>query len=99
MELINAHSILNNTELVSFLKNLPYNFVTTTILYNLQQPINSSISIFKNFVSNTNVDQSLMYPPGQVCNCVNSPFNVSYHDHIITGDLRIIKGNKLRKRS
>ena len=40
------------------------------------------------FVNNENI-----YP----CNCENSPFKDRYHGHIITGDLRIIENNKLRK--
>ena len=31
------------------------------------------------------------------CECSNSPFINSHHKHILTGDLRIVKNNKLRK--
>ena len=31
-----------------------------------------------------------------VCYCENRPFNNSYNGHIIAGDLRIIKDNKLK---
>ena len=31
------------------------------------------------------------------CNCANSPFADKHHNHIITGDLKIVENNKLRK--
>ena len=31
------------------------------------------------------------------CKCNDSPFVDKYHKHIVTGDLRIIKNNTLRK--
>ena len=31
------------------------------------------------------------------CDCTNSSFRHPHHKHVITGDLRIIKNNKLRE--
>ena len=59
-------------------------------MYNLQEPISSSIFSFKTFVFNHNIVQFY---------CVNSPLKDYYHAHIVTvtGDFRIMKSNKLRK--
>ena len=97
VELINLSSILNNPQLVSLLKDLSCNFVTRTLVYNLQQPISSSIFNSKKSVSYTNVDQFLTGPSSTVCKCVNSPFKDSDHCQIVTGDPKIIKDSKLRK--
>ena len=78
------------------MKDLPCNFVTTAVAYDLQQPISPSIFNLKKFVSSITIDQFLIDPSIIVCNCVDSPFKDSYHGHIGTGDLRIIKDNKLR---
>ena len=57
-----------------------------------------SIFSFKKNASNTNVDQFLTKPSSLKYNFVNSPFRNSWHSHIVTGGLTIIKDRKLRKR-
>lgn len=47
VELIILSSILNNTQLISLLKDLPCKFVTSTVVSCLQQPTSSSIFNFK----------------------------------------------------
>ena len=42
--------------------------------------------------------QLLMDHCSIVCICVNSPIKDSYHGHISTGDLRVMKDKKLGKR-
>ena len=44
-----------------------------------------------------NIDQFLTNPSSIVCNCGSSPLKDSFYGHIITGGLRIVKDNKLRK--
>ena len=46
VELISLPSNLTNTQIVSLLKDLPCNFVTSTVVYNLQQHITSSMFNF-----------------------------------------------------
>ena len=43
-----------------------------------------------------NQTQSLIDPSSIVCNCEISLFKDSYHVHIFTGNLRLIKDQKLR---
>ena len=50
VECVNLPSIFCNTVLISLLKDLPNNFVRTTLVCNLEQPISSSISNFVKFV-------------------------------------------------
>lgn len=56
VKLVNLPLTLRNTRLVSLLKDLSYNFVTPTVVYNLKKPINLSIFNFKKFVFNVNID-------------------------------------------
>ena len=86
-----------NTQLVSLLKDLRYNFISPNVVYNLQKSITSSISNFKKFVSNINVDQFSVDSPNIVCNCENLPFSDSYDGHIVTSDLGTLKDNMLKK--
>ena len=95
MELINLPSLLNDTQLVSLLKDLPCHFVTSTVVYNLQQSTSSSIFSFKSFLSNTYVDQ-LLRDPSSMYICGNLSFKDSHNGSIVAGDLRIIKDNKLK---
>ena len=48
VELSNLPSLLNTSSLTSFLKDIPHNFVTPTVVYNVTQPISSTIFNFKN---------------------------------------------------
>ena len=89
VELVNLPSTCCNTLLISLLKDLPYNFVTPTVVYSLQQPETSSMLSFINFVSNVNVDQCLTDSSIIVCNCEDSPFKNSYLRYILMGDVRI----------
>lgn len=57
---INLSSIPYTTQLVFLSKDLPCNFVTPAVVYNLQQPISFSIFNSKKFVPNTNVEQILL---------------------------------------
>ena len=56
-----------------------------------------SIFHFKTLVFNTNVDQFLKGASNIVQNCKNSHFNDCYHGHTVTGDLRMLKENRLRE--
>ena len=97
MKRINLSFIPYTTQLVFLSKDLPCNFVTPAVVYNLQQPISSSIFNSKKFVPNTKVDQCLTDPSSITYVCRNSSFKNSYHAHIVTGDPRVIKHNKIRK--
>ena len=94
---INLPSILYTTQLVSLSKDLPCNFVTTAIVYKLQQPIICSIFNFKKFLPNTNVNPFLTDTCGITYVCENSALKNSYDAHVVTGGPRVIKHNEIRK--
>ena len=64
------------------------------IVYTLKPSIRSKIFNYKEFISNITVFDSVATYP---CVCKDSPFVDWHHGHIVTGDLRIIQNNKLRK--
>lgn len=94
---INLPSILYTTQLVSLSKDLPCNFVTTAVVYKLQQPIICSIFNFRKFLPNTNVDPFLTDTCGITYVCENSALKNSYDAHIVTGGPRVIKHKEIRK--
>lgn len=66
-------------------------------VYNLQQPISSSIFNFKKVAFNRDVDQFSADSSSIAYSCEYSPFKDFYHGHRLTDDLRIVEDNKLRK--
>ena len=67
------------------------------VTYKLQPPIRSKIFNHKKFVESLDINSFIQDENIIPCNCENSPYKDSEHGHIITGDLRIIRNNKLRK--
>ena len=67
------------------------------VTYKLTSPISTKFSNFNKFVNNLDLDLFLTNQDSLPCKCNNSPFVDRYHKHIVTGDLRIIKNNALRK--
>ena len=67
------------------------------VTYKLTPPISTKFFNFNKFVNNLDLDLFLTNPDSLPCKCNNSPFVDKYHKHIVTGDLRIIKNNALRK--
>ena len=97
VELINLPRILNSAKAKTALCNSDVNFPNPTVVYNLTSPIYHKIFNFRSFLKEVNVDEILTNFDNLPCDCENSPFKDNYHGHIVTGDLRIIKNNKLRK--
>ena len=97
VELINLPRILHSLELNDLIDNSLTNFTTPTVVYDLTKPIRSDIFNFKSFVDSLNVDEILHNPNSLPCQCTNSPFIDKDHGHILTGNLSIVKNNKLRK--
>ena len=67
------------------------------VTYKLTPPISTKFFNFNNFVKNIDLDLFLANPDSLPCKYNSSPFVHKYHKHIVTGDLRIIKNNALRK--
>ena len=97
VEMINLPKILRYRKVINSMpiplsrENIPM------VTYTLSKPIYSKLFNHKKFVSEVNIEDFVednnIYP----CHCENSPFKDKDHGHIITGDLRIVTNNKLRK--
>ena len=94
-------SIFKNPNVIAHLpdvlkeeKHLP---IMTT---RLDAPIRNKILNYKKVVSDLNIEfenDEYFIRDLPECDCENSQFIDEHHKHIITGDLRVIQNNKLRK--
>ena len=96
IDFINLSKILNTPELVQLLPP-SFNKETPMVVYNLEKSIRSKIFNYKEVVQETDIDSFLEDPSLLPCSCAGSSFIDTHHGHIITGDLRIVENNKLRK--
>ena len=97
IEMVNLNSILHSPDIFSTIPSSAKGFVTPTIVYSLEQPISSKIFNFNKFNTTFNVEDFLKDETVLPCSCHNSKFIDVNHKHIVTGDLRIVENNKLRK--
>ena len=96
MDFINLSQILNSPELI---KHLPtaFNKNSPMVVFDLTKSIRSKIFNHKKTIQELDVDAFLADPSIFPCSCNDSPFKDNHHGHIISGDLRIVENNKLRK--
>ena len=97
IEMLNLSSILRSAEVANTIPSVAKNFTQPTIVYTLDPPISHKIFNFNKFVSTLNVESFLKDNSVLPCHCANSSFSDKHHGHIISGDLRLIRNNKLRK--
>ena len=97
VEAVNLSSILHQSEVLDAVPSVAKAFKTPTIIYTLDPATGSKIFNFNKFVASLDVDRVLQDPTSLPCRCTDSPFIDHHHGHIISGDLRIIKNNQLRK--
>ena len=97
IEMINLSSILNSSSVTNTIPSSAKNFITPTVLYSLTEPIGSKIFNFNKFVSSLDLSAFVKDNTILPCHCKDSPFKDNHHGHIISGDLRIVRDNKLRK--
>ena len=67
------------------------------VTYKLTSPLSIKFFNFNEFVNNLDLGLFLTNPDSLPCKCNNSPFADRHYKHIVTGDLRIIRNNVLRK--
>ena len=73
-------------------ENLP------AIVYSLEGPILNKIFNYKQTVADIDTNDLVTYGTGlESCDCESSEFCDPHHGHILTGDLRVIDNQKLRK--
>ena len=98
VEFINIARILRDPDIVKSLPSSSVKFPIPMVTYKLTPPISTKFFNFNKFVNNLDLDLFLTNPDSLPCKWNNSPFIDRYHKHIVTGDLRIIRNNVLRKR-
>ena len=97
IEVINLSRILRDKSLKETLPSTPTEVFNPTVTYKLSTPIASTIFNFKKFVENLDIESYLKDKSTIPCFCHNSPFADPHHRHIVTGNLKIVTVNKLRK--
>ena len=96
IEYINLPRIFHEQSVKITLPSNITNFDTPTVVYNLESPMYSKIFNFNKFVSQLDIPTFLNDNTILPCNCAGSEFIDDYHQHILTGNLKIIKNDKLR---
>jgi hypothetical protein len=66
-----------------------------TVLFQLSKSISSTVFNYKDVVMNT-ITEDWKYDNVNVCDCEKSLFRDDHHQHVVTGDLRIITNKKIR---
>ena len=97
VEFINIGHILRDPDIVKSLPSSSVKFPIPMVTYKLTPPISTKFFNFNKFVNNLDLDLFLTNPDSLPFKCTNSPFADRNHKHIVTGDLRIIRNNVLRK--
>ena len=97
VEFINIAHILCDPDIAKSLPSSSVNFSMPMFTYKLTAPISAKFFNFNKFVNNLDLDLFLTNPDSLPCKCNNSPFADRHHKHIVTGVLRIIRNNVLRK--
>ena len=95
--MINISKIINDKNVE---KKLPTQFNKTeqiSTVYKLTKTIRSKIFNHKEFIKTLDPKDILDNINNLPCNCTISPFADPNHGHIVTGDIRIVQNNKLRK--
>ena len=94
---INMARILRDPDIVKSLSSSFVKFSMSMVTYKLTPPISTKFFNFNKFANNLDLDLFLTNSDSVLCKCNNSPFAERHHIHIVTGDLRIIRNNILRK--
>ena len=97
IEMINLPSILHDKEVIRSVPSFAKTFTPPTVVFSLNPPIRSKIFNFNKFVTTLDVEAFLQDESILPCNCSDSPYKDKHHGHIISGDLRLVTNNKLRK--
>ena len=97
IELINLPRILRDPNLQNDLPTIHNKFEPPMVAFKLSESIGSEVFNFNKFVESLDVDAFISDETILPCNCACSPFIDNDHGHIMTGDLRIVADNNLRK--
>ena len=99
IETVRLASILRNAHVINLLpadmqsdENIPM------VTYKLNNTVRNKIFNYKQTVEDIRVDEEVSFTLNtDLCKCKDSKFFDPHHKHVITGDLRIVENQKLRK--
>ena len=97
VDIINIAKILKYDSVVSKMPIQMTKEDIPMVTYKLMDPIRSKLFNHKTFVNSLNIDEFLLNKESLPCHCEHSSFKDPNYGHIITGDLRFVQNNKLRK--
>ena len=99
VEYIQVSKLLNHPDLVPLLPNsLQDRENRPVVTYKLGPTIRSKIFNYRQTVESIFVDDEVSFTlNSEPCNCAHSKFCDPDHKHVITGDLRLVENEKLRK--
>ena len=96
IEMINLPRILHLKDVfqsLPFISNTKKKKVIPSVNYSYLPPIRSKILNYSKALKEFTIKDDVAFPP---CNCETSEFKDLHHNHIITGDLKIVKNQRLR---
>ena len=97
-DFINLASILRDNDVINTLPNHLQLDDVPSVVYRLEDTIRNKIFNYKKTVSEIDINDTISYGSGlPSCNCHSSSFKDTHHNHIVTGDLRFIENNDLRR--
>ena len=98
LKFIQLKKILRNSDVISELPDQLQSEDPPSIVYSLSSTIRSKIFNYRETVNDIDINDRVTYGTKLPnCDCQHSPFIDSDHGHIVTGDLRIIENQHLRK--
>ena len=97
VEFISIARILRDPDIAKSLPSSSVKFPIPIVTYKLIPLLSTKFFSFNKFVNNLDLDLFLTNPNSLSWQCNNSPFVDRHNKHIVTGDLRIIRNNVLRK--
>ena len=98
MDFINLPQIIRSKEAKDSMPSILNDDDIPMVIYSLSQPIRSRILNYKKFVSELDLDGFNENKDSIKCHCSQyDKFLNNDRKHILTGNLQIIKNNKLRK--
>ena len=92
IDLINLPNIFKNKNVINKLPMYFKNKEPPLICYKYKKPVRNIVFNYNNVVS----DEQVEFKGPAVCTCTTSKYCYDKVDHIITGNLEIVKNNKLR---
>ena len=99
LDFIKIRSIIKSDDVTSLLPNcFSEDERVPSVLHKLEPTIRNKIFNYRQTVIDINGTDMQTYGTGiKECSCSDSPFIDDHHKHVLTGDLRIVKNDKLRK--